>query len=90
MNRIGLSAALAGLLLLPGCGGGEETPGQPSADERRALDNVAKRLDDQGTIDTSPDSLIPADEGAVAGNAAAPAPVAPTGPANSANGAAPR
>jgi len=90
MIRIGLTAALASMLLLSGCGRGEETPGQPSADERAKLDNVAKRLDDQGTIDTSPDSMVPADEGAVAGNGAAPAPVVPPAPLNSTNTAAPR
>lgn len=90
MIRIGLSAAIASLLLLPGCGRGDETPGQPSAEERRALDNVAKRLDDQGTIDTSPDSMVPAEEGAVVGNGAAPGPVVPPAPLNSSNAAAPR
>ncbi len=89
MIRIGLSAAIATLLLLPGCGRGDETPGQPSADERRALDNVAKRLDDQGTIDTSPDSMVPAEEAPVTGNSAAPTPVVPP-TANSTNAAAPR
>ena len=90
MIRIGLTATLTSLLLLSGCGRGEETRGQPSADERAKLDNVAKRLDDQGTIDTSPDSLVPADEGAAIGNGAAPAPVVPPAPLNSANSAAPR
>lgn len=90
MNRIGATAALASLLLLSACGRGDETPGQPSADERRSLDNVAKKLDDQGTIDTSPDSMVPAEEGPVAGNGAAPDPVAAPAPVNSANAAAPR
>ncbi len=90
MIRIGLTVTLSGLLLLAGCGRGEETPGQPSADERRSLDNVAKKLDDQQTIDTSPDSMVPADEGAVTGNGAAPAPVVPPAPINSSNTAAPR
>lgn len=90
MIRIGLTATLTSLLLLSGCGRGDETTGQPSADERAKLDNVAKRLDDQGTIDTSPDSLVPADEGAVTGNGTGPAPVPPPQPANGANAATPR
>lgn len=90
MIRIGVAAALTSLLLLSGCGRGDETPGQPSADERAKIENIAKKLDDQPIIDTSPDSMVPAEEGAVAGNGAVPAPVVPPAPLNSANAAAPR
>lgn len=84
--RYGMAATGACLLLLAGCGGGNDTPGQPSADERGSLDNVAKKLDDQQTIDTSPDSMVPADEAAVTGNGAAATPASP--PSNSASPAA--
>ena len=90
MNRIGLTAGVASLLLLAGCGRGDETPGQPSADERAKIENIAKKLDDQPIVDTSPDSMVPAEEEAATGNGAAPAPVVPPAPLNSANTAAPR
>jgi len=90
MIRIGLTAALTSLLLLSGCGRGEETTGQPSADERAKIENIAKKLDDQPVVDTSPDSMVPAEENAAPGNGAAPAPVVPPAPLNSANSAAPR
>ena len=92
MMRACLAFTLAGLLLLPGCGRGENTPGQPSADERKKLDDIAhKRDEEQGTFDTSPDSLVPAEEDAGASNEAAPVPAnAQTSPANTANAAAPR
>jgi hypothetical protein len=90
-------AALLALLILASCGRGEDTPGQPSADERRALDNIAAKQDAEAaeTIDTSPDSLVPA-EGALdanaAGNGAAANATAATPAANNsaANAAAPR
>lgn len=90
MIRIGLTAALTGLLLLSGCGRGEETAGQPSADERRSIDNIAKKLDDQPVVDTSPDSMVPANEAAPGGNGTAPAPDPAASPANRSNAAAPR
>ncbi len=68
-KKLGLTAF--GLLLLAGCGGGESTPGQPSAEERRALDNIAAKQDAEAqTIDTSADSLVPANEAAIEGNGA--------------------
>lgn len=90
-------AAMMAVLLLGACGGGEDTPGQPTAEERRKLDNIAAKQDAEGaeTFDTSPDSLVPAEGAAVetnaAGNAAAAAP-ASGATANSATGnsAAPR
>ena len=89
-------AALLAVMSLAACGGGEETKGQPSAEERRALDNIAAKQDAEAaeTFDTSADSLVPA-EGAEADanaanaadpNAAAPAPSV----ANSANTVAPQ
>jgi hypothetical protein len=66
MGRI--AAAGLALLMLGGCGRGEEQSGQPSADEREKVDNIAAKLDGEQTFDTSPDSLVPADENAVAGN----------------------
>lgn len=91
-------AALLAVLTLAGCGRGEETKGQPSADERRALDNIAAAQDAQAaeTFDTSPDSLVPAEGAAAAegngaaptnstaGNAAAPAPATNSAAANTA------
>jgi hypothetical protein len=90
-------AALA-ILLLAGCGRGDGTPGQPSAEERRALDNIAAKQDAEGaeTFDTSPDSLVPAEGSAPAANEAAPANAAGTnilnasGNAAAGNSAAPR
>ncbi len=75
-------AGLLAVLVLSGCGGGEETKGQPSADERRALDNIAAKQDAEAaeTFDTSPDSLVPANGAAADANAAG---------ANEANAAAP-
>ena len=93
LGRIGI-AGLA-LVLIAGCGRGENTPGQPSADERRALDNAAAKLDAQAeTFDTSADSLVPAD-GEAAGNAAVGTPPVANGAApvvanSSMNGAVPR
>ncbi len=65
-------AALLGILILASCGRGEENKDQPSADERRKLDEAAAKLDAQSeTYDTSPDSLVPAEGAPVDGNAAA-------------------
>ena len=63
-------SALLATLILAACGGGEETKGQPSAEERRALDNIAAKQDAEAaeTYDTSADSLVPA-EGAAAAEA---------------------
>ena len=96
MKFVFAGAALLAVLSLAACGGGEETKGQPSAEERRALDNIAAKQDAEAaeTFDTSPDSLVPA-EGAAAdanaasanetpANAAAPAPAADNSPANAA------
>jgi hypothetical protein len=67
-------AALLAASALASCGGGESTPGQPSAEERRQLDNAAAKLDENAeTYDTSPDSLVPAEGSAAAANEAAPA-----------------
>jgi|GEM_PF-2396617 len=90
-------AAIAAAVILNGCGRGDTPAGQPSAEERRALDNIAAKQDAESaeTFDTSPDSLVPADSAGAevneAGNAAAPAP-ANASIANSAapNGSAPR
>jgi uncharacterized lipoprotein len=84
-------AALA-ILLLAGCGRGQDTPGQPTADERRSLDNAAAKLDENAeTFDTSPDSLVPAEGSAAAANDAAPANAAAPAAVNAAgNEAAPR
>ena len=38
---------LSTLLLLAGCGGGEEEAGGLSADERQRLENIADRLDEE-------------------------------------------
>lgn len=97
MKIASAGAALVAALILASCGRGEDTPGQPSAEERRQLDNIAAKQDAEAaeTFDTSPDSLVPA-EGAAAdtnasantANAAAPAP-APATNNSAANAAAP-
>lgn len=92
MRIMTIAAAGLALLLLGGCGRGQQNPNQPSADERSKLDNIAAKQDaDAETFDTSPDSLVPA------GNDAAPANVSGAAPqtngvvpANSTNQAAPR
>jgi hypothetical protein len=76
MKLLQPGAAVLAILLLAACGGGDSTPGQPSAEERRELDNIAAKQDAEGaeTFDTSPDSLVPAEGGAPVGtNAATPA-----------------
>lgn len=87
MIRRSLTVVLAGAFLLAGCGRGDDVPGQPSADERSRIDNVAKKLDDQGTIDTSPDSMVPADEGSVTENGVGSAPANATAPTSNASNA---
>jgi uncharacterized lipoprotein len=90
--------ALLAILVLAACGRGGENKDQPSADERRKLDEAAAKLDAESeTVDTSPDSLVPADSAATGSNAAAadgtaPNAAAPAAPANNsaANTAAPR
>ena len=91
-------SALLATLILAACGGGEETKGQPSAEERRALDNIAAKQDAEAaeTFDTSADSLVPAEGAEVDGNAAAngadvnAAAAAPTANSTVANTAAPQ
>ena len=91
MKRGTIAAAGIALLLLAGCGRGQTDPNQPSADERSKLDNIAAKQDSQTeTFDTSADSLVPANEAAVAGNGANAAVPAGPAPANTANQAAPR
>ena len=86
-------AALLAILILAACGRGEENKDQPSADERRKLDEAAAKLDGEAeTFDTSPDSLVPAQGAAADGNGvaangttantAAPAPAANNSAAN--------
>ena len=91
-------AALLAILILAACGRGDENKDQPSADERRKLENHAAKLDGESeTFDTSPDSLVPAqgtgaDGNAAAANGTAPEPATPAAAANNsaANTAAPR
>jgi hypothetical protein len=73
MKRGVIAGTGLALLLLGGCGGREESSGQPSADEKQKLDNIAGKLDNEETFDTSPDSLVPADDNGAPGNAAQPA-----------------
>jgi hypothetical protein len=44
-------AALLAVMSLAACGRGEETKGQPSAEERRALDNIAAKQDAEADRD---------------------------------------
>ncbi len=86
------------ILLLAGCGRGDNNPNMPTADERRTLDNIAAKQDAEAaeTFDTSPDSLVPAEGSAPTANAAAPANAAATNTLNAGtnatagNAAAPR
>ena len=72
------------ILLVAGCGRGDNNPNMPTADERRTLDNIAVKQDAEGaeTFDTSPDSLVPAEGSASAANAAAPVNAAATNTLN--------
>jgi hypothetical protein len=96
MKRRNMIAAGLAAALVAGCGGGADNPGQPTADERRQLDNIAAKADaDAQTFDTSADSLVPAEgtpaevngtasqsaNGAATVNAAAPGNGAATAPA---------
>jgi len=53
------AAAMVPLLALGACGRGDDKAGGLTAEENRQLDNAAEMLD------TSPDSLVPADNGAL-------------------------
>ncbi len=73
MKRIIKSAGVAGALLaLAACGGGDEAR-VPTEDENRKMNEISATLDNNQTIDTSPDSLTAGD--APVGNEAAPAEV---------------
>lgn len=90
LNRLGWAGGA--LLLLAACGDGESTPGQPSAEERRALDNIAAKQDaelqgDGQTFDTSADSLVPADGTAADANAAGAAEAPPAANSGDVNAA---
>ena len=52
------AGGLAMILLVGGCGGGENSPDQPTAEERQKLDNIAAKADEAETFDTSADSLV--------------------------------
>lgn len=63
MRQLTMVAAASALLILGGCGRGEERAGQPSAEEAEKLDNLAGKTESQdGTdvFDTSADSKVPA------------------------------
>ena len=64
-----IAATSAALLVLAACGGSEESR-VPNEDEARKLNEISATLDNQQTIDTSPDSLTA--EEAPEGNGAAP------------------
>jgi len=93
MNFTKVAPAGLAFFLLAGCGQGETTPGQPTAEERRALDNHAAKHDaelQQQTFDTSPDSLVPANEAAIEGNGATANAAAGEAAPAAGNAAAPR
>jgi len=56
MGRLAAAAAMASLLALGACGRSDDKAGGLTAEENRQLDNAAEMLD------TSPDSLVPADD----------------------------
>jgi hypothetical protein len=66
MRRIVAAAAMSSLLALGACGRGDDKSGGLTADENRQLENAAEMLD------TSPDSLIPADNTALGNGEEAP------------------
>jgi hypothetical protein len=68
-TRLKIAALLCAVLALEACSGGEESR-VPTEDENRKLNEISATLDNQQTIDTSPDSLT-VDEPPV-GNEAAP------------------
>ncbi len=60
MRRTHRAAAGLAVLLLAACGG-TTNPDQPSADERKAIDDIARKADQEQqdqTFDTSADSLV--------------------------------
>jgi hypothetical protein len=59
MSKLVTAAAMVSLLALGGCGRGDDKAGGLTAEENRQLDNAAEMLD------TSPDSLVPADNQAL-------------------------
>jgi hypothetical protein len=59
MRRLVAATALVSLLALGACGRGDDKAGGLTAEENRQLDNAAEMLD------TSPDSLVPADNQAL-------------------------
>lgn len=61
MRGLAAATAMASLLALAACGRSEDKAGGLTAEENRQLDNAAEMLD------TSPDSLVPADDN-VTGN----------------------
>jgi hypothetical protein len=98
MKREAVAAAGLALLLLAGCGRGEQRSDQPTAEENEKLDGIAGKVEQEQdgttTFDTSPDSQIPVEAPSGGNNqAAAPAngvaPVNSAQPAVSANAAAP-
>lgn len=58
LGRTGLGAAGLALLMLGACGGGEDSPNQPTSEERRKLDDIAAKAEESETFDTSADSLV--------------------------------
>jgi hypothetical protein len=76
MKRLILAGAGCALLLVAGCGRGDENPGGVTAKERQELDNAAALIEDSQTFDTSADSLtlneasVPPAGNAQMGNAA--------------------
>ncbi len=74
--------ALAAVLALAACGGSEESR-VPSDEENRKLNEISATLDNEQTIDTSPDSLTA--EEAPEGNEAAPVEVGNSAAADLAN-----
>jgi hypothetical protein len=59
MSKLVAAAAMVSLLALGACGRGDDKAGGLTAEENRQLDNAAEMLD------TSPDSLVPADNQAL-------------------------
>lgn len=58
MRMMMAAGALAGLLLIGGCGGEEANEDGITAKERSDLDNAAAMLDGNQIVDTSADSLV--------------------------------